>query len=194
MENSMDELDISWTNEYLRTTEGGITYESELMNSISIKFLYVNTENDVIHMINDKVSLKIKDNSHSLLDESTLIDLSYKYRDHNDKRYKCSHIVKYFIPTAPQTIIDNINDPAFTFNEKDCLTVFDLPKDISFSPSLFIFHSINTVYMFFHEMVLVNPISPVSIIKKHNKKHTKRVRISDELPTTIQNRKTRKAK
>ncbi len=194
MENSMDELDISWTNEYLRTTQGGVTYEAELMNSISIKYLYVNTHNDVVHIIDDKISLKIIDNSHSLLEESTLIDLSHKYRDHDNKRYKCSHILRYFIPTDPQTIIDNINDPAFTFNEKDCLTVFDLPKDISFSPSLFIFHSINTVYMFFHEMVLVNPISPVSIIKKHNKKHTKRVRISDELPTTIQNRKTRKAK
>ena len=44
-------------------------------------------------------------------------------------------------------------------------------------------------------MFLVNPISPVSIIKKHNsKKHTKRVRISDDLPTNIQNRKTRKVK
>ena len=31
-------------------------------------------------------------------------------------------------------------------------------------------------------------------LDQHNKKHTKRVRISDELPTTIQNRKTRKAK
>ena len=43
-------------------------------------------------------------------------------------------------------------------------------------------------------MVLVNPVSPISILKKHNKKHTKRVRISDELPTNIHNRKTRKAK
>ena len=194
MENSMDELDVSWTNEYLRTTEGGVTYESELVNSISIKILYVNTNNDVIYIMDDNVPLQFIDNSHSLLEEKTLFNISHKYRDYNDKRYKCSHIIKYFIPTDPQIIMDNINDPSFTFNENECMSVFEMPQEISFAPSLFIFHSINSVYMFFHEMVLLNPISPISIIKKHNKKHTKRVRISDELPTTIQNRKTRKSK
>jgi hypothetical protein len=194
MENSMDDLDMSWTNEYLRTTEGGVTYESELMNSIAMKFLYVNTQNEIIHIIEDDTPLKIVDTKSSILEESNLINLIHKYRDYNSKRYKCSHIVKYFIPTDPQTIIDNINDPEFTFNEKDCLNVYDLPQDIDFPPSLFIFHSINTIYLFFHEMVLVNPVSPISILKKHNKKHTKRVRISDELPTNIHNRKTRKAK
>jgi len=190
----MDDLDISWTNEYLRTTKGGITYESELMNSVTMKFLYVNTQNEIIHMIEDVIPLKIIDANSSLLEECCIINLIHKYRDYNSKRYKCSHIVKYFIPTDPQTIIHNINDPEFTFNDKECLNIFDLPQDIVFPPSLFIFHSINTIYMFFHEMILVNPISPVSIIKKYNKKHTKRVRISDELPTTIHNRKTRKTK
>ena len=195
MDNSMDELDVSWTNEYLRTTEGGVTYEPEIMNSITIKLLYVNTNNDVINIINDNIPLKIENNSYSILEENTLIEVIHKYRDYNNKRYKCNNIMKYFIPTDPQTIINNINDPSFTFNDKECLSFFELPQNISFLPSLFIFHSINSVYIFFHEMFLVNPISPVSIIKKHNsKKHTKRVRISDDLPTNIQNRKTRKAK
>ena len=189
----MDEIDISWTNEYLRTTSGGVTYEPELMNSIDIKILYVDTNQEVFHIIDDSVSLKIQNNEKSVLEENKLISLIHKYKNYNNKKYKCDHIMKYFIPTDPETIIDNISDPSFTFNEKECLTLFDIPQNISFSPSLFIFHSVNSIYLFFHELILVNDIKPISIIKKHNsKKHTKRVRISIEPPIHIQTRKNRK--
>ena len=33
----MDNIDISWSDEFFRATEGGQTYEPELMNNISLK-------------------------------------------------------------------------------------------------------------------------------------------------------------
>jgi len=184
MDNSMDNIDISWCDELYRTTVGGKTYEPELMNTITLKLLYANIHNEIFHTIDIDIPLKINFKE-SILSEECLIETIRKYRDYNDKRYKCDSIVKYVIAMDPQTVIENIQDQDFTFNSEDCFSQFEIPKTISFPPSLFIFHSINSVYILFREMVLVNPTiqSPVSIIKKYKNKITKRVRISNDLPS-----------
>jgi len=191
----MDTLDLAWTDEYFRTTEGGITYEPELMDKITIKIVYTNVENEIFHTIDKEVKLHI-DKNESLLHEKDLIKLIRNYRDFDNKRYKCDSIVKYFINTDPQTVIDNIEDKDFQFKSSDCFSSFDIPKTIYFTPCLFIFHSINTIYILFRELILVNSPnssdSPVSILKKYKNKVTKRVRISEDLPSYSSTRKTRK--
>lgn len=184
MDNSMDNIDISWSDELYRTTEGGKTYEPELMNNITLKLVYTNIHNEIFHTIDRNIPLHVN-LKESILSEEYLIETIRKYRDFNDKRFKCDGIIQYFISMDPQTIIENIQDPDFEFKTDDCFSQFEIPKTISFPPSLFIFHSINTIYILFREMVLVNPTnnSPVSIIKKYKNKITKRVRISNELPT-----------
>lgn len=196
MTSSIDELDLSWTEEYLRTTEGGITYEAEFMNNISVHLLFANTENEIIHQIEKTLPLTITENgTSSLLSQNQILELIQNHREFEKKRYKCNSIVKYHIHIDPEIIIDNIDDPSFTFHDKDCFTSYELPCDILFPPSLFIFHSMNSVYILFQEMVLVNPsISPTSIIKKSGqyKKTKKKVRISDKV--TFHHQKTRKYK
>ena len=193
MDNSMDTLDLAWTDELYRTTEGGVTYEPELMDKINIKIVYTNIHNEIFHTIDKEIPLQIK-NDESILHEKDLIKIIRNHRDYESKRYKCDSIIKYFINTDPQTVIDNIQDEDFEFKSNECFSNFEIPKTISFSPSLFIFHSINNIYILFREMILVNSNdSPISIIKKYKNKVTKRVRISDDLPTyTSSVRKTRK--
>ena len=192
MDNSMDTLDLAWTDEYFRTTEGGVTYEPELMDKITVKIVYTNVQNEIFHTLDKEVKLHI-DKNESCLYEKDLIKLIRNHRDFENKRYKCDSIVKYFINTDPQTVIDNIQDQDFEFKSSECFSSFDIPKTISFTPCLFIFHSINTIYILFREMILVNSSeSPVSILKKYKNKVTKRVRISDDLPSYSSTRKTRK--
>jgi|TARA_B100001287_G_scaffold138453_1_gene116578 hypothetical protein len=194
MDNSMDMLDLSWTDKYFRTTEGGVTYEPELMDKIKVKIVYTNTNNEIFHTFDKEIDLQIKDDE-SILSEEDLIKIIRQHRDYESKRYKCDSIIKYFINMDPQTVIENIQDQDFNFHANECFSHFEIPKTVSFSPSLFIFHPINTIYILFREMILINPSeeSPISIIKKYKNKVTKRVRISDNLPTyTSSNRKTRK--
>jgi hypothetical protein len=195
MDNSMDNIDISWSDEFFRATEGGQTYEPELMNNISLKVIYTNKDNEIFHTIDKDIPLEIRDNN-SILSEEYLIETIHKYKDFNNKRFKCDSIVKYFISMDPQIVIENINNKDFVFNPDDCFSQFEIPKTISFPTSLFIFHSINAVYILFREMVLVDAKKlPVSIIKKYKNKITKRVRIADDLPSytsNMNNRKTRK--
>ena len=96
MDNSMDTLDLAWTDEYFRTTEGGITYEPELMDKITVKIVYTNVQNEIFHTLDKEVKLHI-DKNESLLYEKDLIKLIRNHRDFENKRYKCDIIVKYFI-------------------------------------------------------------------------------------------------
>lgn len=192
MENSAEELDLSWTDQYLRTTEGGITYEPDIMDKINMKIVYSNIHNEIFHIVDETLKLQVN-TKNSFVHEDTLLKTIHKHRDFDKKRYKCDSIVTYFISTNPQTIFENIHNESFTFDEESCFTTYDIPKTIVFQPSLFIFHQINTVYIMFREMILMNSSeTPVSIIKKHKNKVTKRVRISNELPSYSTQRKTRK--
>ena len=92
----------------------------------------------------------------------------------------------------PQTIFENIHNDNFTFPKENSFFFYDLPTTIHFPPSLFVFHPINTIYIFFRELVLVETkTDPISILKKGKNKITKRVRICEDLPV-ITNNKTKK--
>ena len=192
VEENVDDLDLSWTNEYLRTLHGGLTYQKEPMNTMNVHIYYSNTQNKIIQRLKTNIHLTINDqyDSSSLLEED-LISLIQQYRILNHTKYKCDGIMKFHIDIDPTLIIDHVNDEDFQFHNKDCVEIYDIPRNIHVSPSLFIFHHINSIHILFRELILVNPTNkPVpSILRNKQGKYTKkRVRIA-ELPET---RKTRK--
>lgn len=193
----MDIIDLSEMDEYFRTTEGGVTYEAEIMDKISIKLIYTNMDNEIFHTIEQELPLNVT-LTESSLSEEKLINIIRKHRTYENKRYKCDGIIKYFVSMDPQTIFDNIDDDQFVFQKDDCFSHFEMPQNMTFPPSLFIFHSINSILILFREMVLVNSPkscdSPISIIKKFKNKVTKRVRISNTLPSYSSTRKYRQDK
>ncbi len=190
---SLDELNLSWTEEFLRTTEGGITYSAELMDTIFVHILYVNGDQEVFHQMEETCPLTINNEKNvSTLQEQQLLELILKYRNHEKKRYKCSSLLQYNIDADPQIIIDNIHSPTYNFQDEHYFSSFNVPCNMHFSPSLFIFHSVNCVYLLFQEMTLVNA-QPISILKKSSLKKTKKkVRISDKI--VVHHPKTRKYK
>lgn len=193
----MDNIDLLDVEEFFRTTDGGVTYEAEIMDKISLKIVYANKDNEIFHTIEQELPLQVN-LTESSLSEEHLISIIRKHRTFENKRYKCDSIIKYFISTDPQTIFDNIDDDKFIFQNDDCFSHFEIPQNMSFPPSLFIFHSVNSILILFREMVLINSSKPndalVSIIKKFKNKITKRVRISDNPPSYSSTRKYRQDK
>ena len=188
MDDFMDSVDLSWLDKYIRTTEGGVTYLPEIMSNIKLKILYINTNNEIEHIIKKDVPLEVN-TQESFINESTLIKFIHNYRDYNKKRYQCDGILKYFISMDPQTIFENIHNDNFTFSDENSFFHFELPCTIHFPPSLFIFHSINTIYIIFRELLLVETKMDSITIKKNNNSITKRLRIGESINL---NRKTRK--
>ena len=191
-EENVDELDLSWTNEYLRTLHGGITYDKEPMTHVNVHVYYSNVDDIIFHDEKIKQPLTIQSdyNSSSLL-QNDLLSLIQQHRNFNNKKYKCDGIMKFHITENPSAIIDHVCEEDFQFSPNDCIQTYDLPCTLDFPGSLFIFHSINSIHILFRELILVNKKSktiPPILRKQHGKYTKKRVRIA-ELPET---RKTRK--
>lgn len=182
------ELNMSWEDEFIRSTDCEITYSPEPMDKIRIQLLYVNTENQIHHSeIQSHPLTIISDLSGSEFSDSAIMRIIMSNRNFQNKRYKCESISQYCLSIEPTKLFDN---PHVCIDHKPYFKTIDLPRTIHIPPSLFIFHSINSIWFLFRELELIKPtIQPiVSIIKNPSNtqpKKTKRVRISSEPPITI---------
>jgi hypothetical protein len=191
------ELNTSWENEYIRTTQGEVTYSPEPMNNVRAHILYINPENKVQHSISKIIPLDVISHSTgSQLSESSLMQFIQSNREFNQKRYQCDGISHYCLTIDPTPLFKQILTPEFSIDSKPYFTSFDIPRTITFPPSLFVFHSLNGIWFIFRELILIEePKKLVSIIKKtipsssQKPKKTKRVRISNDLPTMSKTRK-----
>ena len=191
------ELNTSWENEFIRTTQGQVTYSPEPMNNIRAHILYINPENKIQYSISKDVPLEIiDDTTGSQLSESSLMQFIQSNREYKQKRYKCDGISHYCLTIDPNPLFNQILTPEFSIDSKPYFTSFDIPRTITFPPSLFVFHSLNGIWIIFRELILIQePPKIISIIKKQSSdssqkpKKTKRVRISNDLPSMSKTRK-----
>mgnify|MGYP006173057311 FL=1 len=174
------ELDLSWTEEYNRTLNSGVTYCAEPMSQLHVQFLYTNSQNEMCHSLFETVPLR-----NSTLSEADLMQLIFSHREYQNTRYKCDDIVQYYISIDPHKLIQEVANEDFTLESSEQVHTFQIPKDVVFPNTLFIFHSVNTLWIHFRELTLVNDTKcPPSILKSNDRpkthKHTKRVRIANQ--------------
>lgn len=185
LEDTEEELNTSWTNEYSRTLYSDTSHSEEPMESISIHFLFVNTRFELCKKKVENVELEILDNNAgSCLTENVLLQLLETYRNMDGKRYKCDQIVQFFIHMKPDLLFQYMNTEKAPFQEPNRIQILDIPRSITLPPCSFLFHSLNTLWVIMQELVPIEPIK--SILKKHGNnnegKQTKRVRIGDNPP------------
>jgi hypothetical protein len=188
------ELNTSWTNEYSRTLYSETSESPELMESISVHLLFVNTRFELCDILVETAPLLLLDNQHkSVLSEETLFQLMESHRHFGGKRYQCDQIMHFCIDIHPDKLFSYMDTENLPFQEPTLLQILDIPRSITFPPSLFIFHSLNSVWIIMQELIPVET-NPSSILKKkclqNGPKQTKRVRISNILPK--QHTKTQK--
>lgn len=195
MENVEDFLDLSWTEEHNRLLNSQITYPCEPMSSIFIKMIYINSNLVIDKVVNKKYSLsKIENVEGSILSENLLMHIIQNNKKLGNHCYKYQGLATYFVNLEPDKIFDYAQNPLTIdfFSYKNTIGPM-ITGPIVVPSTLFIFHSINTIYMFFHELELVS--KPKSILKKgSDNKITKRVRISSDLPLYKTNVHTKTAK
>ena len=191
------DLNTSWENEFIRTTQGQVTYSPEPMNNVRAHILYINPDNKVQHSVSKIIPLDIiNDSTGSILSESSLMHFIHSNREFKQKRYKCDGISHYCLTIDPIPLFNRVLTPEFSIDSKPYFKSFDIPRTITFPPSLFVFHSLNGIWIIFRELILIEePKKLVSIIKKKTSdssqkpKKTKRVRISNDLPSMSKTRK-----
>lgn len=181
-----ESLNTSWTNEYSRTLYSDTSHSEEPMESISIHFLFVNTQFELCKKKVERVNLEILDNdAGSCLKEDILFQLLESHRNIDGKRYKCDQILQFFVDVKPDQLFHYIDSEKEPFQEPERMKILDIPRSIMLPPCSFLFHSSNSIWIIMQELVPVESTRP--ILKKQGSKtegkQTKRVRISNNLPS-----------
>jgi hypothetical protein len=187
-----DELNMDWEHEYIRTIDSNVTYTPEPMTQIRVKLLYVNVYSQIQHSVTHQYPLTLSDeHSGSELSETTLMQIIYSHKNYQNKHYKCDSISHFILSIEPSLLFKDLSNHDFYINYKPFFSSFHIPQTINIPNCSFIFHSINTIWIIFKEIILINPPIPVTTYKRSCPKKTKRVRISNE-PNIVIVDKTRK--
>ena len=192
------DLDLSWTKEYIQTDS---IHVREPMSKIKIHFVYIDNYSKIDRVLSEYYPLDIFENdsnSGSILSQSRLLQIIQSKRQILDKRYKLDDILLYFITMDSGQLHSFVQDKT-NVGKSEYLQSKQIPCNIVVPSSIFIFHSMNSIYLIFREMTLVSSLPKYTIDKKEKtevkmksclktntgsasdtKKTTKRVRICDD--------------
>jgi hypothetical protein len=192
-DNELD-IDTSWIDEQEKLQNINTNYYREPMNSMNIFFLYINQNNYIENIICEKHQLIISEsqldssnkNSSFLSKEFVLKLIQTKKKKTPVSKYKFKEILLFNVDLDTEHIQsfsmnDNYTDSSHPFFKK--IPIID---DIFISDSIFIFHSLNSLFFIFQEYpniisntqqkhTLKSILKPsINNIKNNDKFHTKK--------------------
>jgi len=174
------DLDISWINEQEKIQNIDKNYFREVMESIDVHIIYINMNFYIENIIREKVVLTIKDKKSILEKERMLQLIQSKKKSTPFSKYKFLDAILYNIDLEPEQIQQYANSEPN--KETTFLKSIKILEDVSISPSIFVFHGMNGIYLLFKEEAKtdISNIKGKSILKYDDqpaKKITKRVRL-----------------
>lgn len=179
-----DDLDISWIEEQERIQNIKTNYSREPIESITTYFIYINRNQYIDKILCESQLLEIKeDKTGSFIRQDTVLKIiQSKKKMTAFSKYKLIDILLYNVDLEPEHIQAYSNDIEINTGTLKHVPIFD---EIVISPSIFIFHGINSLYFIFQEVevekVHNSRRSLKSILKLHkNPAGTKKVRIQDD--------------
>ena len=166
-DNELD-IDTSWIDEQEKLQNINNNYYREPMNSMNIFFLYINQNNYIENIICEKHPLINSEsnnkNSAFLSKEFVLKLIQNKKKKTPVSKYKFKEILQFNVDLDTEHIQsfsmnDNYTDSSHPFFKK-----IPMINDIFISDSIFIFHSLNSLFFIFQEYP--------NIISNNQQKHT----------------------
>ena len=202
-----DIIQPSWIQQQERLQNVDSVFTREPMTSISAKFLYINTHDYIEKIICEDIPLESHLNG-SLITKERLIQIIQKKKiKTSNTKYKLldSFLCNFDIPPSSIYSFYKNSSPSINSYMKN----INIIEDLIISPSIFVFHDINTLFFIFqehpvekHEHTIKSILKPVSNsnhrepLPKNKQKTTKKVRIIGYNPIkpTKKLRKTKKHK
>lgn len=185
------ELSLDWLIETEKITQINENYHPELMTTIQIHYIYINVNSYIEKIKSDTLSI-----SDTKITSDQLMELSEKNRKVESKqKYNLVDVFIYNVDLPSENIQEYVKNANSNQLFKTFFKSHNITDDMNVHPSIFIFHSINSIYFIYQEreLDLTQEIKPILKIGKPNdnpKKHsTKRVSINVK-----QQRNTRKIK
>ena len=159
----IEDLDDSWCNELEITEKDYSNYYKENVNYIKLNFIYINNENCIEVIKKENISLG-KDN---LLSKENIVAIIKRNNIINNKRYSLLSILKYNIDIDPMYLKYFLKNK----NNKSYLTCIKNIDCIHFSPTIHMFHDLNSLFiLFYYEPTSKNITKKVYIKSIHKNK------------------------
>lgn len=182
--------DFNWISESEKMYNINNHFDKIYQSKIKILFIYINNNNNIDKIV--KNSIPIQNNT---ISKQHIFDIIYKNRiKNNDSIYNFNESFLFNIPFEHDKINQFNSSDINSFHNDFFLSLININSDIIIPKSLFIFHNLSTILVFYKQKLLDLPTPPPtpskSILKKNNKptKTKKKVTIKENF------RKTKKYK
>ena len=136
------EPDTSWIENFEETDQGYADLYRLKPNQVEVRSLYIDRNNTLISGKKDIVPLE---DGH--LSKKALVDILHRFRRVGKRKYRPSALLKYDMVLSPNEIESYLLDDI----SPDFLTVRSEVSDMDWWDSIAIFHSVNCLYIIFHE-------------------------------------------
>ena len=138
----MNEMDIGWIAEFEKDEEIYKDFYKDKLETVKVFYLYVDSKNSIFHIKKEILTLE-----NSEITKDTLITLLKENMTYNKYKYKPISILKWNINMEPEDVSSYLrNNSKYNF-----LNVEDKIDTITFDDSINLFHSVNSLYIVFHE-------------------------------------------
>lgn len=184
MNNSDLSLDTSWIVEQEKLLNVQSNYCREPMNQIAIHSLFINQNHYIDNIYSEDCQCTVKDKQSFITQESLMGIIEAKKRTYMDynKKYRLHDICSFIVDVDPRNIQklsqQTLDVPSPFFKSVSKTT------DILIPDSIFIFHSINALYLIFWEIPQQTHSHTLKSIlkkKKSDTSSTKKVLIREPL-------------
>lgn len=170
MDDTIEDLDLSWINEFDKLDNEYKNYYTEDISFIRIHSIYVNTNNEIEKLKEEKILLKTP----GFLQKEELLSIVKHNSFSNNIKYSLLSILKFNISLEPihlKTFLRNTN-PAIGAPFLQSIKHLDT---IKFDKSITMFHDINEILIIFHKKIHKNLIGNSSDLKEQTNNRTKKV-------------------
>jgi hypothetical protein len=174
-----EDLDISWVEEQEKLQTVDKNYFRESMDSISVTIIYININLYIENIISEKHVLS----ANGLLEKERLLQIiQSKKKITAHSKYKFMDALLYNVDLEPEHIQKYANTSLMEQESNPFFKRLTIIDDIIFTPSIFIFHGLNGLYLLFKEepRTDIQNIKTKSILKSdgdQSKKVTKKVKL-----------------
>ena len=151
---NIEDLDLSWIQEFEKIDNEYKNYYTEELSFIKIHSIYVNNNNDIDKIREEKILLK----THGILQKEELLSIIKHNSFSNQIKYSLLSILKFNINLEPIHLKTFIKNKNAKIGEQFLQSVTNLDS-IKFDKSITMFHDINEILFIFHQKHKKNNIT-----------------------------------
>jgi len=147
---------LSWISELDRLEKLSQNAMREPANYLPLSLLYINKQNVVDSAVHKYIELESnsvsQQNGRVILTKERLLKLASQYAKttSDETKYICKELMLFHIPIEPEQV-EHFSQMPTDHTYTEYTKTFVMIEDIAIDPSMFIFHSLNRLYMIFME-------------------------------------------